>query len=982
MSVRYVDKIPNNNIFNTLLTEYFVTPPLGTNVGYNNMTGENTIPKFNKDPPSNPLVNWYGPIWYWDTSLVTDMSEAFKSIQYRGLFSVGTLAPSNGNGYGLLWNTSHVTTMESMFEDFDAPGLNTPGSYTSNSISFLQNVATSSKDSFIPTSVRGPPSLTPYLSPAANKYIEDDYDVWDTSNVTNMKSMFKNCLLKVFTLPYGWSQTIVMNNWNTSSVTTMESMFEGCDAGWGNGTDPQKDCLPWEIIRKNGSNSYYNSWVTYNCTNFNKMFANILLTNVTSPLKQHLLKKYNHKKPIKGGWMIENKNSDLTDMFLNSPKLISLFEIPSGSSGTPEYWQFNYVDPIPNSIKAQIEDYYTTDIYNADQPGAPGSPGFQPNEGINTKPEYNDITNNTYYGQIWDWDTSQVSDFSEAFKSTFSYVYNYYPDYGNAFDTPSNKWYFGTGPNQQADNNLTQINSFNKPIWIDKWDTSNVTDMSGMFVFDEGNRESKKMVFLSSSLETKYVNDNDPNTTGVLYRPPYTAWNTSSVTNMSYTFCAVPYTFISPTNLPNVKKWDTSNVTTMLQMYAINGDIGGTQNKEFGLRSLDLSPKLINDITNTTPYVAWNTSSVVNMEEMFFNSYKYYKQTDALKFNIGKWNTSSVNNMSGMFNANKDFNEDISKWDTSSVTTMKRMFKEATTFDQYISNWDVSGVTTMESMFESASMFNSPLNDWHTSSVTSMKSMFEAAVTFTHPLHRWDVSGVTTMESMFESAFKFKNDIRMWAVATTTSTTNMFSSCPLETNTDPWNLYNGSPPGVTPNPTTYFNRDLTTKFYYPQYSTHDAVNPVTTFLLPNIYLKPRRQPPLLPVVDNYKILDTKTDTRTLKAIVNSDTGLITLTGYDDAYTNESSASITITMETTSGSITSIEKFEVVIYDIPLGINDFPFPIEQKNKRCLGVNQKLAPGLARPTFNFSLGKFNPARFRSSNTKSKFKNVPIIVFKNQI
>jgi len=223
----------------------------------------------------------------------------------------------------------------------------------------------------------------------------------------------------------------------------------------------------------------------------------------------------------------------------------------------------------------------------------------------------------------------------------------------------------------------------------------------------------------------------------------------------------------------------------------------------------------------------------------------------------------------------------------------------------------------------------------------------------------------------------------MWAVAVNTPgiTTNMFLNCPLATATDAWNLYNGSPPGETPSPTTYFNRDLITQFYYPQYSTHDAVNPVTTFLLPNIYLKPRRQPPL-PVVDNYKILDTKTDTRTLKAILNSDTGLITLTGYDDAYTNESSASITITMETTSGSVTSIEKFEVVIYDIPLESNDFPFPIEQKNKRCLGVNQKLAPGLARPTFNFSLGKFNPARFRSSNTKSKFKNVPIIVFKNQI
>jgi len=42
---------------------------------------------------------------------------------------------------------------------------------------------------------------------------------------------------------------------------------------------------------------------------------------------------------------------------------------------------------------------------------------------------------------------------------------------------------------------------------------------------------------------------------------------------------------------------------------------------------------------------------------------------------------------------------------------------------------------------------------------------------------------------------------------------------------------------------------------------------------------------------------------------------------------------------------------------------FPYPIQQKNKICLGVNQKLNPGLSRQNFNFSRRQFNPARFRS-------------------
>ena len=47
--------------------------------------------------------------------------------------------------------------------------------------------------------------------------------------------------------------------------------------------------------------------------------------------------------------------------------------------------------------------------------------------------------------------------------------------------------------------------------------------------------------------------------------------------------------------------------------------------------------------------------------------------------------------------------------------------------------------------------------------------------------------------------------------------------------------------------------------------------------------------------------------------------------------------------------------------------DFPFPLQQKNKRCLGVNQKVDPGLSRSNFNFSRTQFNPGRFRSVTSK---------------
>ena len=51
--------------------------------------------------------------------------------------------------------------------------------------------------------------------------------------------------------------------------------------------------------------------------------------------------------------------------------------------------------------------------------------------------------------------------------------------------------------------------------------------------------------------------------------------------------------------------------------------------------------------------------------------------------NIGSWNTSSVANMNAMF-YNATFNQDIGSWNTSSVTDMGSMFWEARALNQNI----------------------------------------------------------------------------------------------------------------------------------------------------------------------------------------------------------------------------------------------------------------------------------------------------------
>ena len=102
-----------------------------------------------------------GNVGTWDTSNVTDMSRLGLCPDSRY-----TKMPDFGIGE---WDTSKVTTMEGAFANCDA------------------------------------------------KYLNQDIRGWDTSNVTNMRHMFRDAAY--------FNQDI--SGWDTSNVTNMEQMFNG-----------------------------------------------------------------------------------------------------------------------------------------------------------------------------------------------------------------------------------------------------------------------------------------------------------------------------------------------------------------------------------------------------------------------------------------------------------------------------------------------------------------------------------------------------------------------------------------------------------------------------------------------------------------------------------------------------------------------------------------------------------------------------------
>ena len=257
---------------------------------------------------------------------------------------------------------------------------------------------------------------------------------------------------------------------------------------------------------------------------------------------------------------------------------------------------------------------------------------------------------------------------------------------------------------------------------------------------------------------------------------------TSLVTNMSNTF---NYNS-NPYNGIDVTSWDTSSVTNMERMFynnsAFNQDIGNwntssVTNMSYMFRNSSVFNQDIGD---------WDTSSVINMDQMFLGNSVFNQY-------IGNWNTGSVTNMERMFQNNTAFNQDIGNWNTISVTSMSYMFAENSAFNQDIGDWDTSSVTDMNSMFYGNSAFNQYIGNWNTGSVTNMGWMFYGNSAFNQDIGNWDTSSVTDMNSMFAENSAFNQDIGNWNTSSVTYMYYMFAyNSVFNQDLSMWNVVNVS----------------------------------------------------------------------------------------------------------------------------------------------------------------------------------------------
>jgi surface protein len=736
----------------------------------------------------------------WDTSAVTNMNRMFS----------GAAVFDQSIGH---WNTSAVTNMSGMFED--ALLFNQDiGNWDTSSVTDMHNM---------------------FLR---NHMFAGDIGRWDTGAVTNMSNMFSHAR--------SFNQDI--SNWDTSAVANMQGMFASMEGD----SLFNQDIGRWntsavQTMRQmfNGATAFnqdIGSWDTTNVTDMEFMFSGAIAFNqnlsswcvaqlASQPLRfdfaatSWALPRPNWGAtcdPVPARFAVTTTTTGLgagaitpatllvsegeTAAFLLTPESGSEIESVSGCNGSLSGSTYTtgaitancVVTATFNRIMPPPGHYLITTATSGDGTGslsptsaivpAGGATSFEVNVGqgsiVNSVMGCGGTPNGTSYmtGEINSGCTVLAVFEREAFDviataseggdiSPREHVI-YFGDSGTFEVTPSEGYeihsvtgcsgtldgtVYTTGP---VTSNCFVFANF-EPVVLPRFylASNNVTVMCPEAAIGEAGtvRIGPRDITYTKRTRDQITVSNAATTC------------TSGITDMRALF-RVPAGAEQRANFnENIMSWDTSSVVDMREMFfgvsAFNQNISHWDTSSVK----DMSFLFYKATSFNADIGNWNTSAVTDMSYMFHKASSFNR-------NIGRWDTSSVTTMRNMFYDAESFNSSIVFWNTSSVTDMGGMFTAARAFNQQIGGWDTSRVTNMDAMFLAASNFSQDLNDWDTRMVTSMVSMFSWATSFNGRIGNWDTSSVTRMDGMFGLATKFNQDISGWNTAQVISMRQMFSN--------------------------------------------------------------------------------------------------------------------------------------------------------------------------------------------------------------
>jgi surface protein len=403
------------------------------------------------------------------------------------------------------------------------------------------------------------------------------------------------------------------------------------------------------------------------------------------------------------------------------------------------------------------------------------------------------------------WDVRNVVNFNSCFD--FCYMYN----------RPLNNWQ--VGGNLTASDSGTAVHMFrNCTIFnqeISQFDTTNFTDLRGMFIFctawnnggvnlgaGQGldnwnvNRCNSFESMFESSAYSGYLGNWNilADGTDVNFRKFFKncnnfagqdlhQWDVSGVNDWRETFVNTNVNFA----LTHPNYWEirdgisAGNITNPFTGTPFNGGqasgVGG-RNCEFKI--------------GTDPAKSWN------LQQFFYGCSDFNQDISTDSVN-GYWVMTRVTSVNSLLQGCTQFNHELTNWDTSNMTDMGRLFDGCIAFTNGgvngvgvgLDTWDVSNNTNFSTTFRN--MGNNTVDwyfeSWNTSNLENLAAAFYGNCGNPH-ITTWDVSNVTAMNSTFQANSTFNRDITGWNTAKVESMANMFyqNSGFTTYNVDQWSI--------------------------------------------------------------------------------------------------------------------------------------------------------------------------------------------------
>ena len=344
----------------------------------------------------------------------------------------------------------------------------------------------------------------------------------------------------------------------------------------------------------------------------------------------------------------------------------------------------------------------------------------------------------TKWGDIGDWDTSGVGDFSYAFsthrKKDGSYVNNGNPNAATFVGIAISKW--DTASATSLRSTFWGASVMNADLF--GWKVAKVVTLQGTFSFASKFTGTGLSAWDTASATSLYLTFSRAS----VMNADLSGWKVAKVVTLQGTF-----SFASKFTGTGLSAWDVAKVTTMSSTFYSTTSLT-TCNKRL------IADTWKSNSAFATYDTAWTSDTCVGVQ-----------QTDA-QFKEASWDW--VQNLPTDTVAATTKWGDIGDWDTSGVGDFSYAFsihrnqggsygnignpKAATFVGTAISKWDTASATTLHYTFGGASEMNADLSGWKVGKVVTLRNTFSFASKFTGTgVDTWDVAKVTTMTQTFFS---------------------------------------------------------------------------------------------------------------------------------------------------------------------------------------------------------------------------------------